>query len=374
MKIQHPLVSIGMPLRNSEKFAEQAINCMLAQTHENFELIIFDNASEDATAEICQRYVASDPRVRYFKLDTRVEAGENFANVARHAKGDYFMWAAADDLWAPEFVEALVGELKTHPKAGLAMSAIDKRTVNGELIETVRYTGQNAVNDRSYLWVAMKMATADTPYHYLIYGLYRSALLLEAIDTGFLDVPTFDRIFMMQIALSTQIRYVDKVLHTRTIHEDAPHVRHAEEKFIRDFVNDHLLFTCSWLVVESYLWSSKTIPDHRKPLASMLSACYADSYQAILYRKTIEDDNYPLAKEINDDVRSELAVTDELSSIGAHAIAHKLVSALALANPNSPEVLMKLAQIKIKIGHQKTADKILKNIGHRWPQLGVKNG
>lgn len=369
MSTERPLVSIGLPVKNGEGFIDKALDCLLAQTYENLELIISDNASDDNTGDICLRYAEKDQRIIYRRQDQRVGAQKNFDHVARQARGEYFMWAAADDLWAPRFVEMLVKELEAHPESGLAMSALEKRKPSGELVETIRYIGPNAINDRSYLWVAMKTATATTPFHIFIYGLFRTPLLIGALDVGMLDVPSQDRIFMMQIALSTSFRYVDEVLHTRTVYDEAPEVRHAGEDFIDNHLNDHLLFTCSWMAIEPYLWESKIIPEHRKPMAALLAGCFADSFQSILYRKSIGNDYYPSPEEISNETRSELVVIDELSSIGAHAAAHKLVSALALSNPNSPQILLKLAQVKLSIGHQKTAEKVKNDVARRWPQL-----
>ncbi len=62
-----PLISIGITVFNGENYLVEAIESILAQTISDFELIICDNASTDATEDICRRYVESDPRVRYYK-------------------------------------------------------------------------------------------------------------------------------------------------------------------------------------------------------------------------------------------------------------------------------------------------------------------
>ena len=60
-----PLLSIGLPVYNGERFLAQALDCLLAQTFRDFEIIISDNASTDRTPEICRAYARRDPRVRY---------------------------------------------------------------------------------------------------------------------------------------------------------------------------------------------------------------------------------------------------------------------------------------------------------------------
>ena len=64
-----PKVSIGMPVYNAQRFLREVIDSILAQTFTDFELIISDNGSTDATEEICREYAARDPRVQYHAND-----------------------------------------------------------------------------------------------------------------------------------------------------------------------------------------------------------------------------------------------------------------------------------------------------------------
>ena len=59
-----PLVTIGLPVYNSERYLRQSLDSLLAQTYSDFVLIINDNASTDGTPRICEEYAAADPRVR----------------------------------------------------------------------------------------------------------------------------------------------------------------------------------------------------------------------------------------------------------------------------------------------------------------------
>src|SRR3989442_1198286 len=96
-----PLVSIGLPIYNGERYLRQALDSLLSQAYENFELIVSDNASDDATPEICAAYAARDARIKYFRAPTNMGAVWNFNRVFELAGGEFFMWAAHDDLWHP---------------------------------------------------------------------------------------------------------------------------------------------------------------------------------------------------------------------------------------------------------------------------------
>jgi len=110
-----PQVSIGMPVYNGAKFIHEALDSLLAQTFTDFELIISDNASTDETEAICREYAAKDSRIRYVRQSTNLGAVANFQFVLDEAVGEYFMWAAADDVWSIIFIEkALIGFSHNH--------------------------------------------------------------------------------------------------------------------------------------------------------------------------------------------------------------------------------------------------------------------
>jgi glycosyltransferase involved in cell wall biosynthesis len=103
-----PLVSIGMPLYKEQTYLRQSLDSLLAQDFTDFELIISDNASEDATQQICLDYATKDPRIRYHRNEVNLGPIENFNRVFRLSSGKYFMWAAGHDLWAPRFLSGSV--------------------------------------------------------------------------------------------------------------------------------------------------------------------------------------------------------------------------------------------------------------------------
>jgi glycosyltransferase involved in cell wall biosynthesis len=119
-----PLVSIGLPVYNGEPLLRAALESLRAQTYPHFELIISDNASTDATPSICREFAAADPRIHYHRSDANRGAALNFQRVLQLALGEFFMWAAHDDLWAPEFIAANLRPLRRRPDAIASMSRV----------------------------------------------------------------------------------------------------------------------------------------------------------------------------------------------------------------------------------------------------------
>lgn len=103
-----PRVSIGLPVYNGERYLGEALDSLLAQTFEDFELIISDNASTDRTGEIGRSYATRDKRVRYVRNDRNIGFAKNFQRAVELASGQYFKLHAADDLVAPEFLARCV--------------------------------------------------------------------------------------------------------------------------------------------------------------------------------------------------------------------------------------------------------------------------
>jgi glycosyltransferase involved in cell wall biosynthesis len=120
MSQRPPRVSIGLPVYNGEAYLSTAIDAILEQTFRDFELIICDNASTDRTEEICLDYARRDSRVRYHKNDNNLGAARNFNRTFELSRGEYFKWAAHDDLIAPNFLMRCVAALDQDPAAVLA--------------------------------------------------------------------------------------------------------------------------------------------------------------------------------------------------------------------------------------------------------------
>jgi len=115
-----PTVTVGMPVYNAERWIGAAIESVLGQSLHDFELIISDNASTDATLAICQRYARADARIRVVANAQNIGANRNYFAVMRAARGRYFKWASSNDLCAPTFLEKCVAALERQPSAVLA--------------------------------------------------------------------------------------------------------------------------------------------------------------------------------------------------------------------------------------------------------------
>jgi glycosyltransferase involved in cell wall biosynthesis len=117
-------LTIGMPLYNNARTLPAALDSLLAQTFADFTIVASDDSSTDATAEVLQRYAASDPRVTYVLQPKNLGYSGNYAFVARQAQTPFFMWAAGDDRWAPRFIAENIAALKAAPALAASISRV----------------------------------------------------------------------------------------------------------------------------------------------------------------------------------------------------------------------------------------------------------
>ncbi len=115
-----PLVSVIMPVYNTEKYVQSAIDSVLAQTFEDFELLIIDDAGTDTSIALCQAY--TDPRIRIVSQANRGLAGARNTGI-REARGQFIALLDSDDLWEAEKLERHVQHLWTSPQVGISYAA-----------------------------------------------------------------------------------------------------------------------------------------------------------------------------------------------------------------------------------------------------------
>jgi glycosyltransferase involved in cell wall biosynthesis len=91
--VRIPKVSLGMPVYNGEEFIGDAFRSILNQSFRDIELIICDNASNDATGEICRTIAASDDGIRYYANSSNIGVTDNYNKAFSYARGMYFNMA-----------------------------------------------------------------------------------------------------------------------------------------------------------------------------------------------------------------------------------------------------------------------------------------
>lgn len=119
-----PLVSVVMPVYNSEKYLAETIESVLGQTFRNFEFIIVEDCPTDGSPAIIDRYVKRDRRIVRVKNSRNVGISGSRNRGIGIARGKYIMNMDHDDLSMKNRMEAQVKYLERHPKVGIVGSAV----------------------------------------------------------------------------------------------------------------------------------------------------------------------------------------------------------------------------------------------------------
>src|SRR5919109_990108 len=129
-----PLVSVGIPTYNAERYLRESIESVLAQTFKNFELIIIDDASNDQTWDIAQAYAHKDPRVSAVRNSKTLGLVANFNRCIELTRSRYVYVWHQDDVMAPENIEKKVALLEANPKVGFVHSNVLMIDDRGEVL------------------------------------------------------------------------------------------------------------------------------------------------------------------------------------------------------------------------------------------------
>ena len=210
-----PRVTIGLPIYNGQNYLAETMDSLLAQTFRDFELVISDNASTDGTEAICRDYAARDPRVRYHRNEVNVGASANYNRTFELGRGQYFKWAAHDDLLAPTFLECCVAALDRDPAVVLAYTQAKAIDDKGQVVKV--YPGKHHFNaptprERFYEFVL------DPHPVVAVFGLMRREALARTRLIG--QYAGSDRPLLSEMSLLGKFHEVPEHLFFYRFHEE----------------------------------------------------------------------------------------------------------------------------------------------------------
>lgn len=214
MSTNAPLVSIGLPVHNGEKYLAETIEALLGQTYRNIEVIICDNASTDATEAICRKYAAQDPRIRYFRNQRNLGAARNYNLTMEYARGEYFKWAAHDDLCMPSFIESCVEVLEREPNVVLAYPKTVIIGPRGEIIDD-RFEDQYNLRDQQPHHRYKRFTRVPLDCN-AVFGVMRLRVLRRTPGIG--PYESSDRVLLGELALLGEIAEIPERLFLRRFH------------------------------------------------------------------------------------------------------------------------------------------------------------
>lgn len=179
-----PVVSLGMPAYNSEKYIHKALDSLLAQTFTDFEIVISDDASTDRTEEICCTYAVKERRIRYIRQPRNLGSGPNHKFVLEEARGKYFRWANDDDIWDRRYLAEAVAAMEGDSSADFVVTRF-RTTSRVSVLFNRLYTcdfsfvGQPAREARVDIFSRMPISSGKDN---LCYALWKRPAILKVLQ------------------------------------------------------------------------------------------------------------------------------------------------------------------------------------------------
>ncbi len=139
--MQQPLISIVLPVYNREQYLKIAIESVIKQTYNNWELIIADDASQEPTKKLLQQY-ETVTNIKIFYNTTNLGLFANLNQAIRKCSGDYIIFLCSDDYLLPECLETNLQLMEQNSEAGLILS----------FLEFVDYQNRQLASPESVTW------------------------------------------------------------------------------------------------------------------------------------------------------------------------------------------------------------------------------
>ena len=294
------MITIGLPVYNGQKFLQAAIDSHLSQSYGDFELVISDNGSTDATEEICRRYAAQDDRISYLRAPVNRGILWNHRRVLE-GLGEatpYFRWAGADDVLEPGLLAAMVEVLRSRPEVEAVMPATKNIDEAGAIIRSMERT----LNlESAVAYERARQILLANYQHVIAYGLLR-APSLRRMRTG-PDYIGWDPVFIWELALRGRIFQLEQLALLRRFHPGSiSRVKTAREmrKWVEPDARAGMNFPhWTWAYERARALLATSLPSREKLRISLL-LLRATSWQ----RKD-------LARDVIQAVRRGLGLSDE---------------------------------------------------------------
>ncbi|MBX2857609.1 MAG: glycosyltransferase family 2 protein [Cellvibrionaceae bacterium] len=286
-------VSIGMPIYNGERYLENTLDSVLAQTFSDFTFYISDNASTDKTQEICERYAAKDSRIIYIRNAKNVGAAKNYDCCFTPATSEYFRWQNADDPIEPTLIEDCYNLLSANPDYVLTYAKSRIIDEHGALLrdyEDNLCLQQDSASERFIRCIN------DMRLQNLMYGLIRReplkrTALLKAYTSSDLNL-------IAELSMYGKFGEVPKRLFSRRVHPTASSYDMKDKEKLKDFwdPSKRQLIMQAWRSVYEYFKATARAPISVREKREICTYLLRHTY----WRKDV------LATEISDLIKGTL--------------------------------------------------------------------
>jgi glycosyltransferase involved in cell wall biosynthesis len=279
-----PLVSVCLPVRNGAEHLANTIGSILAQDHEELELVISDNASTDHTEDVCQELARSDPRVVYHRHPENVGLLNNFVGAMRLSRGAFFRWIGDDDWLPPNSISRSLEPLLDDDARILATTRVAYTDKDGASWTNDSYDGVRLASDDPIVRFAEMLRLLNESMLVVdpLYGIFRRSAVSTIPRRNMLKE---DEVFATKLALAGPWAHVPEVLAHRTTTQSDPASVLARRLDLPRW-HAHLASELQCREIMRWLEHAPLTPEQRREARAAVRRMYLRRQRLLIARRT----------------------------------------------------------------------------------------
>ena len=183
LRINNPfnneIVSVIIPIYNSEKYISKTLDSVLNQTYKAIEIVLVDDCSIDNSKQIINEYLKKHECIAYYRLEKNFGAAVARNKALELAKGRYIAFLDSDDLWYPQKIEKQIALMKQN-NISICYTAIEMIDENDKLIKGKRNVLEKV--DYKFLLKNTMLATSTIVIDRKLIGNFKMPLIKSGQD------------------------------------------------------------------------------------------------------------------------------------------------------------------------------------------------
>ncbi len=208
-------VSIGLPVYNGAKYVGEAIETILAQDFQDWELIISDNGSTDDTPYICGEFTDRDDRIKFYPMQSNIGLFANFARVLSMANAPFFCWISHDDLRMPELLSKCLETFGDDESIAMVYPTTEMRGKKGQGVYPDRFQVDQESPVMRFRQIIWNLGACN-----MLHGVFRTDGLRRSRSMRKHLYRAFDNLILAETALRGKIIQIEDVLFIRRMTRD----------------------------------------------------------------------------------------------------------------------------------------------------------
>ncbi len=220
-KTFYPLVTVGVPIFQGEKFLEESLPSICRQSYPNLEIIVIDDNSTDNSFDLCKKIHNKFKNFKLILNKNNLGAWDNFKKILQKSKGEYFCWACQDDFFDEKFIEKQVDVFLNNKDIIATLPSYDLINYEKRIISTISYKNFKLPQNESKIFAAInlfrsrKINGIREKNNMFIHGLIKKNKIINIVKS-YDGIIFSERAIVFFLALVGRLYFIEEKLWKRT--------------------------------------------------------------------------------------------------------------------------------------------------------------